>query len=645
MITLFRNFSKSKWAVGLFALIILSFVVVGAQSDIFANLGPRHVVSAGERSVNAARFRADMERVRTNISEQSGKNASFEELAAQGYVNQFLESQTTRMGFAAWAWKAGIRPGKDLIIAEIRKIPAFFNQITGRFDETSYQQALAQQNMTPEMLEQELRDQFTFQHFGAALAAGVRLPKAYSALMAAASTETRDGAWFTVTQAMAGSATAPTEAQLTNFMKENEAQLRMPEFRQVSLVLFTPAPNEARPAVTEEQLQERYDFRKDTLAQPEKRNFVLLTVPTLEAARKVAAELRAGKAANEVAADVRIQPAPYNNTPRTALGDAKIAEAVFGLTAAGVTDPIQGTVGYTVAQVSAIQPGQAMSFDQARPQLTQELQAEAVKKIAYDRVKAFEDARTEGKSIADAVKASGARIAQLPPFTREGQLPNGQPYNLPPAILETAYALSKGGESDVITASEGEYFALRVDEIRESKLPELAEVRAVLSQAWTQRENARLLSQKAEELSGRLRAGEDITAVAASVNATVQVRTNVGSDRAAQEAYGVAALRGLFGAAKGQPFSNAGEQGFVVGKVNAVHPANPANGARLIAPIDQQLSQAWANEVVETALKAAAAKMKAKSDLGEAYRALGIEAPATPAAGAAGAAPAPTPAQ
>ena len=634
MITLFRNFSKSKWAVGLFALIILSFVFVGAQSDIFANLGPRHVVSAGERSVDAARFRADMERVRANISEQSGQTASFDDLAAQGYVNQFLESQTMRMGFAAWAYKAGIRPGKDLIIAEIRKIPAFFNQITGRFDQNSYEQALAQQNMTPAMLEEELRDQFTFQHFGSAIAAGTRLPKAYSALMAAASTETRDGAWFTVTQAMAGTAGTPTDAQLTNFMKENEAQLRAPEFRQVSLVLFTPGPNDARPAVTEEQLRERFEFRKDTLAQPEKRNFVLLTVPTLEAARKVAAELRAGKPATEVAAGVRIQPAPYNNTPRTALGDAKIAEAVFGMAAAGVTDPVQGTVGYTVAQVTAIQPGQGMSFEQARPQLTQELQAEAAKKIAYDRVKAFEDARTEGKSIADAVTASGARIAQLAPFTRDGVLPNGNPYNLPPAIVQTAYALSKGGESDVVTASEGEYFALRVDDVRESKLPELAEVRPMLAQAWTQRENARLLAQKADELTTRLRAGEDITAVAASVNATVQVRTNVASDRAAQDTHGITALRGLFTTAKGQPFSNAGEQGFVVGKVNAIHPANPATAAPLVAPINQQLSEAWTNETVETALKAAAARMKAKSDLGEAYRALGVEAPAPTATAA-----------
>lgn len=632
MITLFRNFAKSKWAVGLFALIILSFVVVGAQSDIFSNLGPRHVVSAGDRSIDGPRFRSDLERIRTSISEQQGQQITFDQLASAGEIARYLESQTMRMGFAAWAWNAGIRPGKDLIIAEIRKVPAFFNSVTGQFDQNQYQQALAQQNLTSEMLEEELRDQYTLQHIGSALANGVRLPKAYSAMMAAVSTETRDGAWFTLTQAMAGSAKAPTDEQLQAFIKENDAQLRMPEFRQASLVLFTPGPNEARPAISEEALRERFEFRKDSLGQAEKRTFTLLTVPTLEAANKVAADLRAGKNVNEVAASVRIQPAPYNATPRTALGDAKIAEAVFGLSAAGVTNPIQGTVGYTVAQVTDIQAGQQVTFEQARGDLTRELQAEAAKQVAFDRVKKFEEARTQGKTIADAAAAAGARIAQLPPFTRDGRLPNGQPYNLPKPIIDTAYSLTKGGESDVVNASEGEYFALRLDDIRESALPPLDEIRPMLVQAWTQRENARLLSQKAEELAGRIRAGEGITAVAASVNATVLVRTNVASDAAAQQTHGVTALRGLFTTAKDQVFSNGGQEGFVIGKVNKIHAANAAAAARLVAPIGQQMTEAWGNETVQVALRAAAAKVKAKSDEAEAYRALGITAPAAPAA-------------
>ena len=628
MITLFRNFAKSKWAVGLFALIILSFVVVGAQSDIFGNLGPRHVISAGDRSVGGAEFRTKLESTRANFAEQMGRPVTFEEMASEGYIEQYLQEQTRTLGFAEWAWKVGIRPGKDLVLSEIRKIPAFFNQVTGRFDQASYEQVLAQQNITPEMFLNEVRNQYSFRHFGTAMISGVELPKAYSAIFAASAAETRDGAWFTVTQDMAGRAKDPTDEQLQAFIRENEAQLRIPEFRQMSLVLFTPGPNDALPAITDAQLRERFEFRKASLTQAERRSFTVLTVPTQEAAAKIAADLRAGKDVNAVAAANNIQPAPYNNTARSALGDAKIAEGVFALPAAGVTDPIQSAVGFSVAKITAIVAGNEPSFDAVRAELTRELQGEAAQKISFDRVKAFEDARTEGKSIADAVKASGARIVQLPPLNSEGKLPNGQTYGLPTDLVNAGFALAKGGESDVLTVGEGEYAALRVDDIRESAVPPLNELRPLLVPSWVARENGRLLNQKADQLAARVRNGEDITAVAASVNATVMVRTNVSQDPASQQAIGPAAISGLFATNKDQVFSNAGQTGFVIGKVNAIHAANPQLAAPAVAPIAAQLNDAWGNDAVLAAMTAAVAKVKATSDSAEAYRALNIEVPA-----------------
>ena len=632
MITLFRNFAKSKWAAGLFALIILSFVVVGAQSDIFANLGPRHVVSAGDRSIDSQRFRADFERVRANVSEQAGRPVSFEDLVAENLLSQYLASQVQRLGFSAWAWDAGIRPGKELVLKRIREIPSFFNQITGQFDQDLYLQALAQQNMTPEQLEQDLREEYAAAHFGAGLAAGVKLPKIYSALLAAQAMETRDGAWFTVTQAMAGSAKAPTEEQLNAFITEMDAQLRRPEFREVSVVLFTPGPNEPRPTITEEQLRERFEFRKDALTQPEKRTFTLLTIPTKEAAEKISAELRAGKPLAEVAAANRVQPSPYTSTPRTAIGDPALADAVFGMTAPGTSAPIQARVGFAVAQLTNIESGRDISFEEARAPLTQELQVEAVKGVAYERVKAFEDARSQGKSLGDAVTASGARLTKLPAFTQQGQLQDGQPMNAPPAIIETAYALIKGGESDVISAADGQYFALRVENIIPSALPPVDEFRGPLTQAWMQRENSRLLAAKAEELSGRIRSGEDITAVAASVNAAVNVRTGVAANQQTQVALGGPVLQGLFGQGKDQVFSSASENGFVVGKVNAIHAADVALAAPLVAQISPRLSADWVEAISQVAISAAAERMKAKSNEQEALRAIGLTEPVAPAA-------------
>ena len=67
MITAFRAFSRSKWAAALLVLIAISFVVVGAQMDVFASLGPKHVIDAGSRSMNEQEYRASFDRVRARI--------------------------------------------------------------------------------------------------------------------------------------------------------------------------------------------------------------------------------------------------------------------------------------------------------------------------------------------------------------------------------------------------------------------------------------------------------------------------------------------------------------------------------------------------------------------------------------------------
>lgn len=631
MISLFRDFAKSKWAAGLFALIILSFLIVGAQSDVFSNLGPRHVIDAGDRSVDSVRFRGDFERERASLQEEAGRPVSFDDMVAENLHTRYLEVHTQRLGFLDWAWKAGIRPGKELIFKEIRRIPAFFNQITGQFDQDLYEQALAQQNLTSEMLEQDLRDQYIISQFSAGVFAGARVPRIYGALLAGQALETRDGKWFTLTPAMVGATPAPTEEQLTAFIKENEAQLRMPEFRTASIVLFTPGANESLPAVSEERINERFEFKKDSLSQPERRTFVTLTVPTRAAADQIAADLRAGKAVSEVATANKIQAVPYRDTPRSAVGDPAIATGVFDLNANQVSDPIQGRVGFTVAQVTGISAAAPATLANVRPQLLAELRAEDVKAAAYAKVEKFEAARNEGKSIADAAAAAGARIITLPPFTKEGQMANGQPLNAPRQVLDTTYTLSKGGESDLIDAGEGQYFAVRLDDIRPSALPELAEIRQPLTQMWMQRETQRRISTKAEELAQRVRGGEAIATVAASVNAPLVTRTGVQQSQDSQAELGDAVLRGLFGQGKGQVFSGAGQNGYVIGQVDAITPADPAVAAPLVEQIRPRLTQDLANGLAQQAVISGAARTKATNDPAAALNALGID-PATASA-------------
>lgn len=645
MITHFRNFARSKWSIGLLFLLMLSLVVVGGtQTDVFSSLGPRHVITAGDRSMDAPEFRTAMDRIRANLQQEAGRPVSLQDMADENIHLEFLNSETAKRGFLAWAWNAGLRPGKELVLKQIRAIPAFFNQVTGQFDQAQYEQVLAQEGFTAPQVEQEFRDNAAQEHFAAAVFAGARAPRIYGALLANQGLERRDGRWFLVTPAMAGAAPAPTEAQLTAFLNENAAQLRRPEFRIASIVLFSPQSN-AAPAITEEQIRERFEFRKDALSQPETRTFVTLTAPTREAAQALATALRAGQSAAEVGRANNIQPGVYDARPRTAVADTAVAAAVFGMQAGQVSDPIQGGLGFTVAQVNSITPGREATLDSVRDAIVQELRGEAVQAETYQRVERYEKERQDGKSLADAAQAVGARLVQLPPFTAEGRLPDGQPLNAPPQVFATAYDLAKGGESDVIDAGQSQYFAVRLDDIQSAALPTLADVRDMLSARWTQRENARRLSAKAEELAARIRAGEDIAAVASSAGAAVVTRAGVQQNQETVGAIGQGVAQGLFGQGRGQVFVQPNsDSAFAVGRVDAIHAPAAAEAAPLAEQVRPRLTQDLVRAMIQTTVGAAAAKTKARNDPALAREALGLTETAAPAPPGATPAPAPAPA-
>ncbi|CAN5161186.1 peptidylprolyl isomerase [soil metagenome] len=638
MISLFRNFAKSKWAAGLLVLVGIALLVGGARMDVFSGLKTKHIITAGSRSLDEAQFRTDFDRVREQLATRAGRPVTNEDLIKENIHVRYLEEQTRRLGFLDWAFKAGIRPGKELVFKQIRAIPAFFNPVSGQFDEAQYKGALAEKNITPVQLEQEFRDQYVTSHYGAAVIAGVRMPRIYGALLAARALETRDGRWFQVTQAMVGAGPAPTDAQLAAFMGENAAQLRQPEFRMASVVLFTPSAPSTAP-IPEARIVERFNFRKDALSTPETRTFVTLTAPTKAAADRIAAALRAGQSpADAGKANGDLRPADFNATPRSAVADPAVAAAVFALAPGQVSDAVQARIGFTVAKVTAIAPGAAATLESARPALIQELRQEDDKTAVFAKVEQYEKARTDGKTLVQAIQAVGARLVQLPPFTQDGKLPDGQPMNAPPQILQSAYALSKGGESDVIDAGQGQYFVLRLDDVRPAAVPALADIRGPLAQQWMLREGAKRLAAKTEELAARVRAGQDIAAVAASVNAPLITRTSLQQNQQTQTEIGQGVLSGLFGQGRGQVFSGpASETAYVVGRVDTIHPAVPVLAAPIAEQVRARIASDIGNATVEAAFDAAEAKVKAKNDPALALQALGVAAPA------AGSTPTPTP--
>ena len=308
MLTLFRRFAKSWVATLVIGLIAISFVVVGTQPDIFNGASGTAVVQAGSRSISPEEYKRLFDNVRQQSEQQAGRPVPLEDAVKAGLDRRLLEDLALTESFAELLRRIGLRPADSLIGDQIRKTPIFFNPVSGAFDRQAYQQQLAQNGLTEKAFEGFLRDDLAQNHYISGAVAGLRAPRIYGAVAAVYEGETRTLTYYVVDPRIAGTPPPPTDAQLQAFLKENAAQLTRPESRVISLVRFSAAQVAATVAIDEKEVQRQFEFRKDSLSEPERRTLVQIAAPNQAAAAQIASRLRAGEAPAVVARSVKVEP-------------------------------------------------------------------------------------------------------------------------------------------------------------------------------------------------------------------------------------------------------------------------------------------------------------------------------------------------
>lgn len=637
MFAALRAFAKSWVAAVLMGLLIVSFAVWGIRDVFRGRISGDAVVTAGSRTVSSTDYRREFEQFKSRVEQQTGQQIPNDVAAANGLDREVLQGLATREAFAELIHKLGIIPSDKLVAEQIAKIPAFFDPVTGRFDKRAYQQALANNDLNPVRFEAEMRDDIAQQHLGTAIIAGLAVPRAYTAMAAVFELEGRDVAFLAIDPKSVPQPAPPTDAQLTTFMQENATAIMRPEFRQLTLLQVTPEQFMASVKVDPAQVQKQYDFRKDTLSKPETRTLVQIPAKSPAAAAQITARLAKGEDPAAVAKAFGVDAITYADKPQSAIPDKKLAAVAFQMQP-GQVQTVQGELALAVVKLQAVTPGHVVTFEEARPGLEAEVRKNAASEKVYQLTQAYDDAHEKGASLPEAAQKAGIPTTTLGPVAKNGLGPDGKPVpGLTQKLVDAAFALPAGGESELEDNGAGGYFAVRVDKVIPPALPSLAEIKPKLTQAWIARELNERLAAKADELAARVRKGESLEAVAASSGAKV-VRVN-GLTRATagqNQALSGEILARVFDAKLGDVFTaRTNGVGYVVGKLAAIHAGEGANLPLMAEAARGQMTTAYIREVEDAARAAARGKIKVTLDPERARAALGLElaGPAKPAPG------------
>ncbi|MBB1089070.1 SurA N-terminal domain-containing protein [Lysobacter sp. SG-8] len=428
------------------------------------------------------------------------------------------------------AYDDGVVASDALVRSTIQDIPAF--QVDGSFDAQRYQMALASQAQTPKQFEATIRDGLQVTLVPVGVQDSSFVTRAEMERLVRLIGERRDVQLLLVPPAEDTAAVSDADAQAwyeahpEDFLSQETVTIEYVDVDARNL----PAPAAASEAV----LRARYEDEKARFVEPEERlaSHILIEVPADadDAARK-AAEDKARALASEARADgadfAALAQANSDDAGSADMGGdlgwvgkdmmvAPFEEALFGMAAPGVSEPVETEFGWHVIQLREIKAGAQEPFEQVRDTLARE-QAEADRASAANELvtRVVDQIYKNPNDLSGVASATGLDVQTVGPVARDAS----DGVLAFPAVKREAFdevLIQDGTISDPVEIEAGRHVVLRVTAHQASSTQPLDAVRETVDAAVRADRARKAARRQGAALLGRLKAGETLASVAES---------------------------------------------------------------------------------------------------------------------------------
>ena len=586
---------KEKKSVGQWAMLLLlgllAFSLIGFGATNFGGTVSA-VATVDGVAVSPRQYSAAVQTRLREISDRTGQPVSFSDAQALGIDRAVLTQLIGQAAVAAEGARTGFSIPDTRVAARVQAVPAF--QGGNGFSPEVYRDTLRRNGMTPTEFERTVREEEVAALVQRAVVLGANGAD-WTDLVATWAAERRDVTWAVVPDdLLEGGIAPPTEAELAEWYDSNAETFRRPPEKVLTGWAIRPADEAAAFAPTEDEIRRAYEDRAAEFRIPERRMVERLVFRTEADAAAALDRLADGTSFDDLVAERGLAPsdADLGEVTEASLGAA--GPAVFALDGPGVAGPAETPLGPALFNVSAILNGREMPFEDVRPRLARELGTLEAARDIDARFGEFDDELAGGATLEDLAERGG-RLRQ---FTyAEGEASPGTD----PALLAAADAAAEGDFPELIRLADGGLAALRVDEAREARLPDLAEVRDAATDALMAERRTAALRVQGESLAARIADGASFEEVGLIPRVAEALERG-----AAVEGAPVGFADAAFAAEEGETSLRAGGGRVAVFRVDAVRGANeddPRLGA-LRAALEAQATQGVARDTLDAFVRA-----------------------------------------
>jgi peptidyl-prolyl cis-trans isomerase D len=516
-----------------FGALIVSFAIWGI-GDIFRTTPASAVAEVGTTTITVDQVRNAYTNELQRLGRQFRTVISPEQARAFGLDQQVVSNLVTEAVLAEQAKQMGLSVSDQLVAASIMNNPTF-KGADGQFNRALFDQALRNAGLSEAGFVQEQRSAMARLHLAEAVAGDIAVPAAARDALHRYTSERRAASYLLLTPAMADDIPAPTPDQLQSFFNERKSTFRAPEYRAVTVMALDAAALAKPDAVSEADARQAYEQQKAKYGTPERRTIQQITFPSQADAEAAAAKIKEGTTFEAVASERNVSPQDLElgTFTKTEMLDQAVADAAFALEQGAVSAPVAGRFGPVLVRVTQIQPEAVRPFEEVAAELRQEVAQERAQEQIEKIHDEIEDLRAGAKPLADIAKEKGLALVQVPAVEAGGLDKAGSPVTIPEkdAVVKAAFASDIGVDNEALRTATG-YVWYDVTGIEASREKSLDEVRDQVATQWRDDQVAQRLSEKANELTGRLEKGEAIEAVAQTAGAPVKNTTDLARNTA-----------------------------------------------------------------------------------------------------------------
>ncbi len=498
--------------------IIVGLLFVGLLGFGTGNLGGNitTIGSVGDKELRISDYQRFLNAQVRSFEGQTGNRISIVEAQQLG-LTQIAQSQLiAERAIDNEVSNIGLSIGDALVREEVLRVPGF-RGISGDFDREVYRSALRQNGLTEAEFETSIREELSRTLLQGAVAGGLPAADIYADTLAEFIGAQRDFVWAEITDAdIEGDLPEPRAAELAAFYDANPDLFTAPETRDITYAWLVPDMIQDQLTIDETALRATYEERIAEFVTPERRLVERLAFLDDDAASAGLARIEAGEIDFDglvVERGLDLADIDLGDVSQSDLGAA--AEGVFAAEVGGVVGPLPSDVGPALFRMNAVLAAQEVTFEEAAPDLREELAAARARRVIDDSSEQINDLLAGGATLEVLAERTDMQLGQI-----DWSVESDEDVAAYDVFRIAAATAQEGDFAQLERLPDGGLLALRLNGITPPTLRPQADVADELVEAYRADAQRTAIFARAKEIAAELAPLSDLASF--GVTATIE---------------------------------------------------------------------------------------------------------------------------